>query len=346
VSAPLLEVLDAAVAFPVRRELSAVLRHEPAQRLVALDGVSLSLVAHETLGVVGESGSGKSTLAKAIVGLAPLGGGTVRFAQREITHLRGRELAEARRRLQLIYQDPYSSLNPRLRIGDAITEPALVHGLVERGGRERLARELLDRVGLSAALAQRRPRALSGGQRQRVAIARALAAQPEVLLADESVSALDVSIQAQILNLFAELQRELGVAILFISHQLSVVSHIADRVAVMYLGRVVESGTVTEVFSAPAHPYTAALLASQPGRHRRGAQRKQPVLRGEVPSPLRIPTGCRFRTRCPLAIDRCAEIDPPPVQVSPTQTSWCHVLPAQRLAERRAAAPVPESSVP
>jgi oligopeptide/dipeptide ABC transporter ATP-binding protein len=334
VSAPLLEIADARVSFPVRRELGAIVRREEPQRIVAVDGVSLSLAANETLGVVGESGSGKSTLAKAVVGLVPLGGGTVRFDDQDLTALRGRGLIEARRRIQLIYQDPYSSLNPRLRIADAITEPALVHGLVTRDERGRLASELLDRVGLSGTLAQRRPRALSGGQRQRVAIARALAAQPDVLLADESVSALDLSIQAQILNLFADIQRELGVAILFISHQLSVVAHIADRVAVMYLGRIVETGSVEEVFSAPAHPYTEALLASQPGRHRRGGQRKQPVLRGEVPSPLRIPTGCRFRTRCPLAIDVCAEVDPPAVQVSPTQTSWCHVLPERRLAER------------
>jgi len=332
VTEPLLDVIGATVRFPMRRDLGAVLRRRPAPQLVALDGVSLSLGANETLGVVGESGSGKSTLAKAIVRLVEMDTGTVRFAGRSITELTGQELADVRRRIQLVYQDPYSSLNPRLRIDDAVTEPAIVHGLAARSRRDESARQLLDRVGLPQAVASRRPRALSGGQRQRVAIARALAAQPEILLADEAVSALDVSVQAQILNLFADIQRDLGIAILFISHQLSVVSHVADNIAVMYLGRIVEYGSVSDVFDAPAHPYTRALLASQPGRHRRGAQRRRPVLGGEVPSPLEIPSGCRFRTRCPLAQEVCAEIDPPPIAVSPSHTSWCHVLPVQQRA--------------
>jgi oligopeptide/dipeptide ABC transporter ATP-binding protein len=327
VTEPLLEVTGATVGFQMRRDLAAMLRRRPAPRLVALDGVSLSLGSNETLGVVGESGSGKSTLAKAIVHLVELDAGTVRFAGRVISGLKGRDLTDVRRRIQLVYQDPYSSLNPRLYIDDAITEPAIVHGLAPQGQRDEVARELLERVGLPQTVSRRRPRALSGGQRQRVAIARALAAQPDILLADEAVSALDVSIQAQILNLFAEIRRDLGIAILFISHQLSVVSHVADNVAVMYLGRIVEYGSISEVFESPAHPYTEALIASQPGRHRRGAQRRRPVLRGEVPSPLEIPTGCRFRTRCPLAQDVCAEVDPPAVAVSASHTSWCHVLP-------------------
>jgi oligopeptide/dipeptide ABC transporter ATP-binding protein len=332
VTEPLLEVADAAVRFPMSRDLGALLRRRPAPQLVALDGVSLTLGSNETLGVVGESGSGKSTLAKAIVRLVEMDAGTVRFGGRDITGLSGNELADVRRRIQLVYQDPYSSLNPRLRIDDAITEPAIVHGLAPRARRDELAKQLLDRVGLPQTVARRRPRALSGGQRQRVAIARALAVQPEILLADEAVSALDVSIQAQILNLFAEIQRDLGIAILFISHQLSVVSHVADNIAVMYLGRIVEYGSVSEVFEAPAHPYTRALLGSQPGRQRRGAQRRRPVLGGEVPSPLEIPSGCRFRTRCPLAQEICSQIDPPPVAVSDSHTSWCHVLPAQQRA--------------
>jgi oligopeptide/dipeptide ABC transporter ATP-binding protein len=333
----LLEVTDARVVFPVRRELGAILRRRPANELVSLDGVSLSLGANETIGVVGESGSGKTTLAKAIVRLVELEAGSVRFDGRVISGLQGRELANVRRRIQLVYQDPYSSLNPRLRIDDAITEPAIAHGLVDSGRRDDLAWQLLDRVGLSPTLARRRPRALSGGQRQRVAIARALAAQPDVLLADEAVSALDMSIQAQILNLFAEIQQDLGIAILFISHQLSVVSHVADHVAVMYLGRIVEHGSVAEVFQSPAHPYTEALLASQPGRHRRGARRLNPVLRGELPSPLAIPSGCRFRTRCPLAEGICAEVDPAPVALSESHASWCHVLPRRLGVEPRSA---------
>jgi oligopeptide transport system ATP-binding protein len=327
VTQPLLEVAGVTVGYPMRRELSAIVQRRPAQRLVALDEVSLSVRSNETVAVVGESGSGKSTLAKAIVRLVELDAGTVRFAGREISGLTGSALADVRRRVQLVYQDPYSSLNPRLRIDDAITEPAIVHGLAPRAARDELAKQLLDRVGLPQTVARRRPRALSGGQRQRVAIARALAAQPDILLADEAVSALDVSIQAQILNLFAEIQQDLGIAILFISHQLSVVSHVADNVAVMYLGRIVEHGSIAEVFEAPAHPYTQALLASQPGRHRRGAQRRNPVLGGEVPSPLEIPSGCRFRTRCPLAEEICAQEDPAPVAMSDTHASRCHVLP-------------------
>jgi oligopeptide/dipeptide ABC transporter ATP-binding protein len=327
VTEPLLDVAGSSVGYEMRRELSAMLRRRPAPRLVALDDVSLSVGSNETLGVVGESGSGKSTLAKAIVRLVELDAGTVRFAGRAISGLSGSDLADVRRRVQLVYQDPYSSLNPRLRTDDAITEPAIVHGLAARARRDELARQLLDRVGLPQTVARRSPRALSGGQRQRVAIARALAAQPDMLLADEAVSALDVSVQAQILNLFAEIQRDLGIAILFISHQLSVVSHVADNVAVMYLGRIVEYGSVSEVFEAPAHPYTQALLASQPGRHRRGAQRRKPVLGGEVPSPLDIPSGCRFRTRCPLAQDICAHEDPAPIAMSDTHASRCHVLP-------------------
>jgi peptide/nickel transport system ATP-binding protein len=344
VTEPLLDVAGVTVGFQMRRDLAGFVRRRPAPRLVALDGVSLSVGANETLGVVGESGSGKSTLAKAIVRLVEMDAGTVRFAGREISGLTGSELADVRRRIQLVYQDPYSSLNPRLRIDDAITEPAIVHGLASRGRRAELATQLLDRVGLPETVARRRPRALSGGQRQRVAIARALAVQPDILLADEAVSALDVSIQAQILNLFAEIQQDLGIAILFISHQLSVVSHVADRVAVMYLGRIVEHGSVAEVFEAPAHPYTEALLASQPGRHRRGAQRRRPVLRGEVPSPLEIPSGCRFRTRCPLAQDVCAEVDPPAVAVSASHTSWCHVLPLERRAAVARGAARPSST--
>jgi oligopeptide/dipeptide ABC transporter ATP-binding protein len=337
VTEPLLDVNGAIVRFPMRRDLGAMLRRRPAPQLTALDGVSLALGANETLGVVGESGSGKSTLAKAIVSLVELDAGAVRFAGRTITGLAGKELADVRRRIQLVYQDPYSSLNPRLRVGDAITEPAIVHGLAARSRRDELATQLLDRVGLPSAVARRRPKALSGGQRQRVAIARALAAEPEILLADEAVSSLDVSVQAQILNLFADIQRDLGIAILFISHQLSVVSHVADNIAVMYLGRIVEYGSASEVFEAPAHPYTKALLASQPGRHRRGAQRRKPVLGGEVPSPLAIPSGCRFRTRCPLAQEICAEVDPAAVAVSPSHSSWCHVLPVQQRATAGAA---------
>jgi oligopeptide transport system ATP-binding protein len=325
----LLSVRDLSKAFAVR-----------GGRLVALDAVGLDVDRHEIVGVVGESGSGKSTLAKCLVRLVEPDAGSVRFGGEDVLALRGRALAGARRRMQMVYQDPYSSLNPLMSVGAAIVEPARVHGLVDRDGEADHVQRSLDMVGLNPRLAERRPSELSGGQRQRVAIARAMAVRPELLLADEAVSALDVSIQAQILNLFADLRDEHGVAILFIAHNLSVVAHIADRVNVMYLGAIVESGPTAQVFAAPGHPYTASLLSAQPGRHRRRNAEK-PVLRSEIPSPLNIPSGCRFRTRCPLAQDVCAEQPPPAVDLGDGRTARCHfahdVAGAQPVAREGAA---------
>ncbi len=292
-------------------------------RLIALDGLSLELASGRVVGVAGESGSGKSTLAKCLVGLLKPDAGTIRFRDDYVDRARGRQLMTLRRQMQLIYQNPYSSLNPLMDVGEAIAEPAWVHGLIERRERHTFAREQMRLVNLAPELATRRPDELSGGQRQRVALARAMAAQPHVLIADEAVSGLDVSAQARILDLFAALRQERGLGILFISHQLSVLARIADTVMIMYLGRVVESGPASRVFSAPAHPYTAGLLAAQPGAHRRG-QRKVPALYGEIPSPLEIPSGCRFRTRCPRAQALCTEVDPPRVEVSPGHSAWCH----------------------
>jgi oligopeptide transport system ATP-binding protein len=320
---PLLTVEGLSKRFAMRRDAVDVLRRRPAAQLVAVDGVSLALRPHEAVGIVGESGSGKSTLAKCLVRLIEPDAGTVAFAGRDVRAARGGELAALRRRMQMIYQDPYSSLNPRMTIEQAIAEPAVVHGLVERAGASAYVGELLDLVGLPRAVAARRPVQMSGGQRQRVAIARAMAVRPELLLADEAVSALDVSIQAQVLTLFERLRAEQGVAIAFIAHQLAVVAHVADRVVVMYLGRIVESGPTHEVFGRPGHPYTAALLASQPGRHRR-RQRSAPALRGEIPSPLSVPSGCRFRTRCPMAQEICAEVDPAPADLGGEHAAWCH----------------------
>jgi oligopeptide/dipeptide ABC transporter ATP-binding protein len=227
--------------------------------------------------------------------------------------------------MQMIYQDPYSSLNPRMTVRSAISEPALIHGLVDKDGAEDLVRELLERVGMPYTVANLRPRALSGGQRQRIAIARALALKPSVIIADEAVSALDVSIQAQILNLFGELIRDLRLGMIFIAHQLSVIAQLSDRVAIMYLGRIVESGPTADVFARPRHPYTGALLEAHPHL---GAEKKQaPALKGEIPSPYAIPKGCRFNTRCRFAEEKCFEIDPPPTEVSPGHYAWCHVLP-------------------
>jgi peptide/nickel transport system ATP-binding protein len=318
----LLAVGELRVSFSLRRTSTEIVRRHT-KRLVALDGISLELRPHETLGVVGESGSGKSTLAKAIVRLVRTEAGTIWYSGEDLLTLRGSRLAQARREIQLIYQDPYASLDPRLSIASAIAEPALTHGLVDRGAARSLADTLLERVGLPRSLADRRPGGLSGGQRQRVAIARSLAVQPRILIADEAVSALDVSVQAQMLNLFQELRADLGLSMLFISHQLGIVRHVADRVAVLYLGRVVETGPTNAVFASPAHPYTAGLLRAQPNRTRR-AKSAPPALKGEIPSPLAIPSGCRFRTRCPLAAAICAEVDPPPIRLPSGQVGWCH----------------------
>jgi oligopeptide/dipeptide ABC transporter ATP-binding protein len=291
------------------------LRRKPVPRLVALDGVSLILSPNEVLGLVGESGSGKTTTARCIVRLEMPDHGAIKFDQRDVLAADAEELRQIRRDMQMIYQDPYSSLNPRISVKAAISEPALVHGLVDKQGAEDLVLEL----------ASLRPRALSGGQRQRVAIARALALQPRIIIADEAVSALDVSIQAQILNLFGELIRDLGLSMIFIAHQLSVIAQLSDRVAIMYLGRIVETGPTADVFTRPRHPYTDALLEAHP-RVAVG-KKEEPALKGEIPSPYAIPVGCRFNTRCPYVEDKCYQIDPAATEVSPGHLSWCHVLP-------------------
>lgn len=320
---PILSVRNLKKSFVGRRDAGEKLRREK-PRLVAVDDVSFDLRAHQAIGVVGESGSGKSTVAKCLVRLLEPDSGAITYRSADVLAAGPKELARIRRSMQLIYQDPYSSLNPLMSVEKAVAEPAEAHGLIPEGRTPRqFAAEMLDLVGLAPSIGGRRPSQLSGGQRQRVAIARAMAIRPEVLIADEPVSALDVSIQAQVLNLFEELRAEQGVAIIMIAHQLGVVAQLADTLLVMYLGRVVESGPARRIFSAPGHPYTVALLKSQPGRHRRG-QRRAPALEGEIPSPLNIPSGCRFRTRCPMAQDICAEIDPPAVDLGQGQQAWCH----------------------
>ncbi len=311
----LLTVKELKKSFPIGR-----------RRIVALDGVSLTVNKREVLGLVGESGSGKSTMARCVVRLIEPDGGEAFFDGADVLRADSGGLRAIRRRMQLIYQDPYSSLNPRLRVRDAIGEAARVHGIVhDRSTEKALVAELLDAVGLSATDADKYPREMSGGQRQRVAIARSLAVGPELLIADEAVSALDVSVQAQILNLFSSLSLERHLAMVFISHQLAVIAQIAQRVAVMYLGRIVETGSTAEVFMSPRHPYTALLLAAHPSLEE-PAHRTTPVLQGDLPSPDNIPSGCRFRSRCHLAEPICAEIDPPRVEVGPGHDTWCHVL--------------------
>ena len=301
------------------------IRRKPMPRLVALDGVSLHVSPNEVLGLVGESGSGKTTTARCIVRLETPDSGTVIYDDRDVLGANSSELRLIRRELQMIYQDPYTSLNPRMSVRKAVSEPALVHGLIEKDGVYDLVKELLEMVGLPYTVADLRPRALSGGQRQRVAIARALALRPRIIIADEAVSALDVSIQAQILNLFTDLIRNLGLGMIFIAHQLSVIAQLSNRVAIMYFGRIVETGSTADVFSNPRHPYTIALLQAHP--HLDQEKRKEPALIGEIPSPYAIPIGCRFNTRCPYIEQTCFEVDPPPTEVSSGHYSWCHVLP-------------------
>ncbi len=293
----------------------------------AIDGVSFSIRRGETLGLVGESGCGKTTTGRCILQLERPTSGSIRFDGAEITGLPQSELRAVRRRMQVIFQDPYSSLNPRMSIGEILAEPIKVHGLVpDKAKREERVHELLAQVGLLPQHARRYPHQLSGGQRQRVGIARALAMEPSLIICDEPVSALDVSIQAQIINLLEDLQSRLGLTYLFIAHDLSVVRHISDRVAVMYLGKVVEITDRTRLYEEPLHPYTRALLSAvpipDPGLE---ATRERTVLRGEVPSALNPPSGCVFHPRCPIAVDRCSAEIPPLREIRPGHLAACHL---------------------
>jgi peptide/nickel transport system ATP-binding protein len=319
---PSLVVEDLVVEFTKSRSLADMVTgtHPPSVR--AVDGVSLTVENGETLGLVGESGSGKSTIGKAILGLNQLKRGTIRFEGKTFAGRDAREQAAFRRRVQMVFQDPYSSLNPRLKIGSAIAEVLRFHAIVPAAEVDAEVLRLLSLVGLPAAMAERRPRELSGGQRQRAGLARALAVRPSFLVLDEPVAALDVSIQAQVLNLLGDLKRELGLTMLFVAHELGVVRHMSDRLAVMYLGQIMETGPSDAVFRDPRHPYTRALLSAVPKMTTVKRQRAA-VTQGEIPSPLNIPSGCRFRTRCPMAQPVCETV-PPEVTVGSSHVARCH----------------------
>jgi len=325
---PLLTVSGLTKRFADRHSVVDKLRRRPPAVLTALDGVDFQLQPGETLGVVGESGSGKSTLARCILRLYEPDEGSVRFDGKDMLAAAGADLRALRRSIQMVFQDPYTSLNPRMRVGAAVAEPARVHGLIARGEEHDYAKQMLERVGIRPETVGRYPHEFSGGQRQRIAIARSLAVRPRLLIADEAVSALDVSIQAQLLSLLEEIRRDLGLTMIFIAHQLAVISRLADRVAIMYLGRIVETGATADVFANPRHPYTRALLEAHPRID--GTRVRKPATRAETPSPYSIPGGCRFHTRCPLAEDICSRLDPPAVEVPSLRgghRSACHVLP-------------------
>ncbi len=333
---PLLEVDRLQVFFPVK---AGLLRRRVGW-VRAVDGVSLKVHAGETLGLVGESGCGKTTTGRAIMGLVPTSNGTVRFDGRDITHLPGAQMRKVRRNMQYIFQDPYSSLNPIKTVGEIVAEPLRIHGLYEQLGGARWVGELFDLVGLPASMVNRFPQEFSGGQRQRIGIARALALKPRLLILDEPVAALDVSIQAQVINLLQDLQRDLGLAYLFIAHDLSVVRHISNRVAVMYLGRIVEESGRASLYEHPTHPYTQSLLSAVPVPDPATRDsRRRIILEGDIPNPAAPPDGCHFHPRCFKASTLCRSQAPAFVAYPglPTHVACHHAGPADAPAAADAA---------
>jgi len=319
---PLVEVRDLVKHFPITRGI--VVRRKVGA-VKAVDGVSFDVRRGESLGIVGETGCGKSTTARLIMRLLDATSGEVRFDGQDITRMKGRPLKAVRREMQMIFQDPYSSLNPRKTVGSIVGEPFAVHGLhPEKAERKRVVQELMETVGLNPEHYNRYPHEFSGGQRQRIGVARALALKPKLLIADEPVSALDVSIQAQVLNLLRDLQSRFGLTVVFIAHDLSVVRHMCDRVAVMYLGKLVEIGSGDALYGFPRHPYTGALLSAVPIADPDAPKRERALLSGDVPSPADPPSACRFHTRCPKAQPICSAEEPLLSESGTGTLSACH----------------------
>ncbi|MBL8688606.1 MAG: dipeptide ABC transporter ATP-binding protein [Rhodospirillaceae bacterium] len=320
-TAPLLDIVDLKKHFPVRRSAFGARRGV----IRAVDGVSFQVEPGETLGLVGESGCGKSTVGRMILRLIEPSSGSIRFAGEDLLALEGEALRRRRADLQLIFQDPYGSLDPRQTVEQIVGEPLVIHGVGDRASRRERVLGLIERVGLGTDHLRRHPHEFSGGQRQRIGIARALALNPKLIVCDEAVSALDVSIQAQVVNLLKRLQRDIGLTYLFIAHDLAVVRHISTRVAVMYLGRIVELAPTAALFDKPLHPYTQALLSAIP-RPKPEIKRGRVLLTGDVPSPMTPPSGCRFHTRCPLAFDRCRVEDPVTQNLGAGRSVACHLV--------------------
>ena len=336
---PLLEVENLKTWFPVKGSMFAQREY-----VKAVDGVSFAIEKGETLGLVGESGCGKSTLGRTLVRLETPVRGRVLFNETDIASLKGGALRRARTSFQMIFQDPYGSLNPRMSVLSALDEVLALHTNLDKAGRLGRMIELLELVGLGEEHLRRYPHQFSGGQKQRIGIARALAVEPELIVADEPVSALDVSVQAQIINLLKEIQRTTGIALLFIAHDLAVVEHISDRILVMYLGKIVESGTSSEICGSPAHPYTKALVSAVPTLDGKASERRI-VLKGDVPSPINPPNGCSFHPRCPAATPACAEWTPvlEPLKGSTSHSAACRNLQLPRFGFQPAISTIPQS---
>ncbi|MEM7342367.1 MAG: oligopeptide/dipeptide ABC transporter ATP-binding protein [Actinomycetota bacterium] len=342
-TAELLEVNDLVTHFPIR---AGVLRRTIGH-VHAVDGISLTVGEKETVGIVGESGCGKTTFGRSLLRLVEPTGGEVRYRGEDVLGAGGARLRELRKEMQIVFQDPYASLNPRMPINDIISEPLRIHGTPADEARS-IAGEMLTAVGLLPEHGNRYPHEFSGGQRQRIGIARALSLRPKLIVLDEPVSALDVSVQAQVINLLEDLQNEFDVAYLFIAHDLSVVRHISDRVVVMYLGKVAEIADSQSLYEQPAHPYTHSLLSAVPiADPTIERQRERVSLEGDLPSPANPPSGCRFRTRCPIAEDRCAAEEPPLTEVAPGHSVACHFAlePGESLLDRIAASAVSTAEV-